>query len=207
MRLIFNTFTFIFVFTFFSKNAGAQIIFDSCFVKTDNDTLLLKSQIVLEKKIFYDTDTLKVKAFYHNRLEDFSFLYTDLLDSIEIFSNKTKYLNTNTEYYPFWQNYLLNYNQIFIAKQSNVSYTLIFSKPFFCNGFYCSSISVLVLSTSFGGNKCIEVNTEFCDYIELKETISEYIKINGQIGLPIIKDCGLKKRKIHWLKLSDLFIK
>lgn len=163
-----------------------------------SETLKESNKMLLLKKIAFEYDTICIKAVYNLNDSDFSFYYPELLDTVTISINKENIPFSIKEYAPTIQNYLIGYEFVNIIQNDNSKYILIFGRPFFCNGYNCSDISVLVISIMGTSKYCFEINTSFCDENFLMLKINDYLKTKKQFCIPIIDDCK-KKYKLKKL--------
>lgn len=147
------------------------------------DTIFNNKKAILTYKFHNEMDTIKICGIYKYEEEDFSFLYADLLkEKIIFFNNKIPILRGKAPYFNDYRLYS-NYNSIFSYKDTKNF--IIFSKPLFCNGFYCSSISVLVICEMKDSLSMYEVNTNFTSIDTLSKIITNNFTKTKKLDIPI----------------------
>lgn len=103
-----------------------------------------------------------------------------------------------------WDRYFELFDSVVYVNNKKGEFVILNGRPMFCNGFYCSNISSLVIKLN-NPKKYTIINTEFCD----DDSLVYFIHINNNpndstLQLPVFSDeCTSKNRKMKIIHLQD----
>ena len=169
-------------------------------VQLQSDTIFEAGHNTITTKIFFNENKLELKATFR-QAKDFSFYYPELYDTIQVYLNGKLANNTDAKYAPSIQKYFLFYDTAEVFNLKNEQAIVLLGWPFFCNGHYCSDISVLVIIQEKDNLKCLEINTGFCDYSHLISLIHSNTAKTKNLMIPVITDCA-REKKPAWVKVN-----
>ncbi|MBK8345250.1 MAG: hypothetical protein IPL12_19415 [Bacteroidetes bacterium] len=84
-----------------------------------------------------------------------------------------------------WAYYFFDTDSVLTYENELGSFLIIPNQPFYCNGFSCNVIGLLVLGESSQGSVAYYFNTEFVDKEKLIELIIEQTLRNGRLAIPV----------------------
>lgn len=115
------------------------------------------SENIITRINFLDSVSLRAVFKYDS---DFSFLYPKYLLEWDVII-KDSAINFNTDTVD-WANYFQYKDSILFYKFYNAEYYLLFNKPFYCNGYNCDEIGILILE--YHNNKYVATRYYKSDY-------------------------------------------
>lgn len=169
-----------------NKNEGK---FEWVDAKPEFDTSFHKNSVVTKIKF------LDKYCFNTNFINDenFSFLNTESLSDWSIsLNNKKIKLNTDSIN---WAYYFFDSDSVLTYENELGSFLIITNQPFYCNGFSCNVIGLLVLGESSQGSVAYYFDTEFVDKDMLIDLIVAQTLKNGRLSIPL--SCSEKDNKIE----------
>lgn len=161
------------------KGSINQSKFEWIDAKPEFDTSYSKNSVVTKIK-FLDKYCFNTNFIVD---ENFSFLNPESLSDWSISLNNKK-INFNTDTID-WAYYFFDTDSVLMYENELGSFLIIPNQPFYCNGFSCNVIGLLVLGESSQGSVAYYFNTEFVDKEKLIELIIEQTLRNGRLAIPV----------------------
>ncbi|MBK7442447.1 MAG: hypothetical protein IPI65_13090 [Bacteroidetes bacterium] len=127
--------------------------------------------------------------------ENFSFLNPESLSDWSI-SISNKKINLNTDSID-WAYYFFDTDSVLMYENELGSFLIITNQPFYCNGFSCNVIGLLVLGESSQGSVAYYFDTEFVDKEVLIDLIVAQTSKNNRLSIPM--SCPEKDSKIEYI--------
>ena len=191
----------VFVALFVVGKTDAQQSFKAIPVTLKVDTIRAKYHKILSHSFHFGKDLIRVDAYYQfsKTNPDFSFYYPQLLDSVQVSIDGKPAPCLRKNLLPSMHHYLIDFDSVIVKQEANSKSYLIFGKPFFCNGHYCSSISVLVVTVSSSKTESFEVDTEYWSSDDLLADIHSHYDSKKQWAIPVKKDND-SKTPIRWVQ-------
>lgn len=115
--------------------------------------------------------------------EDFSFLYPEYFYKWGIAKNGSP-VDIETSKID-WAYYFFTNDSILQYQNGNDIYYLLFSKPFYCNGFACSATALLIIKQSKKNTSIYYYDSEFGNDSLLTNSIKELSIKHGHLALPL----------------------
>ena len=173
------------------KGGNNESNFEWIDAKPEFDTSFNKNSVVTKIKF------LDKYCFNTNFIVDvnFSFLNPESLSDWSISLNNKK-INFNTDTID-WAYYFFDTDSVLKYENELGSYLLIFNQPFYCNGFSCNVIGLLVLEESSQGSVAYYFNTEFIDKDLLIDLIVAQTSKNNRLSIPL--PCPERDCKVEYI--------
>lgn len=146
---------------------------------TTHDTIFSKDKIITNIK-FLNIYAISAVFRYDN---DFSFLYPEYFEKWSIYKNNIP-LEIETSSID-WASFFLTNDSILHYQNSNARYFLIFNRPFYCNGFACDDIGILILKETETRTNAYYYNTQLGSDSLIVHSIEELTKSRGSLALPV----------------------
>lgn len=164
-------------------------------------TIDTKTHKILSHSFHIGRNVIRVDAsyIYDRSNPDFSVYYSQLLDSVLVYFDKKPTVCSRKEYTPDMHHYLVAYDSVITKQDGNKKSYLILGKPFFCNGHYCSSTSVLVVNVSPAKIESFEVDTEYWNSDELISDMRAHYRLKREWAIPV-KTNNESKYPFKWVE-------
>lgn len=143
------------------------------------DTVYSSDKIVTTIN-FLDKYSLSAEFRYD---DDFSFLYPEYFSKWSIVKNGVPLKIENSKI--DWAYWFYTNDSILQYQNGNNDYYLIFNKPFYCNGFACNDVGILILEETKETTKVYYYDSEFGNDNLVINSIKELSIKYGHLTLPI----------------------
>ncbi len=173
------------------KGSNNESKFEWIDAKPEFDTSFSKNSVVTKIK-FLDNYCFNTNFMID---ENFSFINPESLSDWSISLNNKK-INFNTETIN-WAYYFFDTDSVLKYENELGSYLIIPNQPFYCNGFSCNVIGLLVLGESSQGSVAYYFDTEFVDKDLLIDLIVAKTIKNNRLSIPL--SCPEKDSKIEYI--------
>ncbi|KAA5532229.1 hypothetical protein F0919_15635 [Taibaiella lutea] len=157
--------------------------------------------------VFYDFKVQIIGSYKYE--ENMSFLDPELYKKTFVKLNDTL-LKEDVNNEVIWDRYFSTYDSVGILKLGGQLNFIFLARPIFCNGHYCSDISLTVISIGNKDHLVSGINTQFCNDTSLIALIKKESFSKRKLLIPVMEDGCYGEHstgKISWNELPSFKIR